>query len=130
MEFLKKVGLLPAVVTGTCICHFTLSQILDKSTKINKNQNKPTQLPVTTTGQKIQISQPIAENWPGIWLLRMSGYFSKQTVSPPVSSYLKNLKVKHLKVHIKVQKLYCFHAYCHTILSFIMDLKGNSIQAN
>ena len=25
---------MPAVVTGTCICHFTLSQILNESTKI------------------------------------------------------------------------------------------------
>ena len=35
----------PVVVTGTSTCHFTLSQILNKSTKISKNQNKPTQGP-------------------------------------------------------------------------------------
>ena len=36
LEFLKKVGWLPAVLTVTCICHFTLSQILNESTKISK----------------------------------------------------------------------------------------------
>ena len=35
----------PVVVTGACTCHFTISQILNKSTKISKNQNKPTQGP-------------------------------------------------------------------------------------
>ena len=44
----------PVVVTGTSTSHFTLSQILNKSTKISKNQNKPTQLPVTTTCRKMQ----------------------------------------------------------------------------
>ena len=58
----------PVVWTGAWTCHLTISQILNKSTKISKNQNKPTQLPVITTGRKIQISQPIAENWSGmIW---------------------------------------------------------------
>ena len=37
LEFLKKVWWLPAVVTGICICHFALSQILNESTKISKN---------------------------------------------------------------------------------------------
>ena len=44
----------PVVVTGACTCHLTISQILNKSTKISKNQNKPTQLPVTTTCRKMQ----------------------------------------------------------------------------
>ena len=35
----------PVVVTGTSTCHFTLSQILNKTPKISKNQNKPTQGP-------------------------------------------------------------------------------------
>ena len=35
LEFLEKVGWLPAVVTGACICHFTLSQIFYESTKIS-----------------------------------------------------------------------------------------------
>ena len=44
----------PIVVTGAWTCHLTISQILNKSTKISKNQNKPTQLPVTTTCRKMQ----------------------------------------------------------------------------
>ena len=35
----------PVVVTGAWTCHLTISQILNKSTKISKNQNKPTQGP-------------------------------------------------------------------------------------
>ena len=42
----------PVVVTGTSTCHFTLSQILNKSTKIFKNQNKPPQGP-----------SPLCINW-------------------------------------------------------------------
>ena len=43
----------PVVWTGAWTCHLTISQILNKSTKSSKNQNKPTQLPVTTTCRKI-----------------------------------------------------------------------------
>ena len=43
MEFLKKVGWLPAVLTGTCIYHFTLSQILSQL-----------KVPVRTAGRKMQ----------------------------------------------------------------------------
>jgi len=44
----------PVVWTGAWTCHLTISQILNKSTKSSKNQNKPTQLPVTTTFLKMQ----------------------------------------------------------------------------
>ena len=44
----------PVVWTGAWTCHLTISQILNKSTKSSKNQNKPTQLPVTTTFRKMQ----------------------------------------------------------------------------
>ena len=44
----------PVVWTGAWTCHLTISQILNKSTKSSKNQNKPTQLPVTTTCRKMQ----------------------------------------------------------------------------
>ena len=44
----------PVVWTGAWTCHLTISQILNKSTKSSKNQNKPTQLPVQTTFRIMQ----------------------------------------------------------------------------
>ena len=54
----------PVVVTGTLTCHFTLSQILNKSTKISKNQNKPTQGPSHNYVSKNAILLKSGQAWP------------------------------------------------------------------
>ena len=64
------------MVTGTSTYDFTLSQILNKSTKISKNQNKPTEGPnhnYILVGNFI-----IAGKWTGVISLHLYPYLKGQ----------------------------------------------------